>query len=29
VWVMRHPEDANRLKAKPIPPEIIARFTQG
>jgi 4-hydroxybenzoyl-CoA thioesterase len=29
VWVGRHPQDANRLKAIPIPPEVIACFTRG
>jgi 4-hydroxybenzoyl-CoA thioesterase len=26
VWVRRHPEDATRLKATPIPEEVIASF---
>jgi len=26
VWAHRHPEDPNRLKAMPIPPEIRAVF---
>lgn len=27
VWAMPHPEDASRLKAAPIPPEVIAAFS--
>jgi 4-hydroxybenzoyl-CoA thioesterase len=26
VWVARHPDDATRIKAVPIPEEVIARF---
>jgi 4-hydroxybenzoyl-CoA thioesterase len=29
VWVARHPDDATRLKAKPIPEDVIARFARG
>jgi 4-hydroxybenzoyl-CoA thioesterase len=28
VWVARDPEGGGRLKAKPIPPELIASFTR-
>jgi 4-hydroxybenzoyl-CoA thioesterase len=28
VWVARHPHEAGKLKAKPIPPEVIASFTR-
>jgi 4-hydroxybenzoyl-CoA thioesterase len=28
VWVARHPQEAGRLKAKPIPQEVIASFTR-
>ena len=28
VWVIRHPDDASRLKAQAIPQDIIAKFTQ-
>jgi 4-hydroxybenzoyl-CoA thioesterase len=26
VWIGRHAEDPSRLRSKPIPPEVIARF---
>jgi 4-hydroxybenzoyl-CoA thioesterase len=26
VWVTRHPDDPKRIKAQPIPQEVIARF---
>jgi 4-hydroxybenzoyl-CoA thioesterase len=26
VWVARHPDDPARMKARPIPPEVLARF---
>jgi 4-hydroxybenzoyl-CoA thioesterase len=26
VWVARHPDDPDRIKARPIPEEVIARF---
>ena len=29
VWVARDPADPARLKAKPIPPEVIERFRRG
>jgi len=29
VWVVRHPDDPKRMKSQPIPPEIVARLTQG
>ncbi|HKH02079.1 MAG TPA: acyl-CoA thioesterase, partial [Bradyrhizobium sp.] len=29
VLVGRHPEDPARLKSATVPPEIIAKFTQG
>ena len=29
VWVARDPTDPARLKAKPIPPEVIERFNRG
>jgi 4-hydroxybenzoyl-CoA thioesterase len=29
VWVARHPNDPNRIKAIPIPDEVIAKFKQG
>lgn len=27
VWVGRHPDDPKRLKAQPLPAEVVARFT--
>jgi len=29
VWVRRHPEDQSRIKAQPIPREVIERFSRG
>jgi 4-hydroxybenzoyl-CoA thioesterase len=29
VWVVRDPGDPKRMKAQAIPPEVVARFTQG
>jgi 4-hydroxybenzoyl-CoA thioesterase len=29
VWVGRDPSDSNKIKAKPIPEEVIARFRRG
>ena len=29
VWVIRHPDDASRLKAQAIPQDIIAKFKTG
>jgi 4-hydroxybenzoyl-CoA thioesterase len=29
VWVGRHPQDASKLKAVPIPQEVIASFARG
>jgi 4-hydroxybenzoyl-CoA thioesterase len=26
VWVASHPEDPARMKARPIPPDVLARF---
>jgi 4-hydroxybenzoyl-CoA thioesterase len=26
VWAVRHPNDPQRLRSEPIPPEVIARF---
>ena len=26
VWATPHPDDATRIKAEPIPPEVKARF---
>jgi 4-hydroxybenzoyl-CoA thioesterase len=28
VWVVRHPDDLKRMKAHPIPPEVVARLSQ-
>jgi len=28
VWVARHPQDASKLEAKPIPQDVIERFTR-
>jgi 4-hydroxybenzoyl-CoA thioesterase len=28
VWVGRDPDDPKRMKAQPIPPEVVARLTQ-
>jgi 4-hydroxybenzoyl-CoA thioesterase len=28
VWVGRHPEDPERIKARPIPEEVIAKFSR-
>ena len=29
VWVARDPDDPAKLKAKPIPQDVIDRFTRG
>ncbi len=29
VWVVRHPDDAARMKSQAIPAEVVARLTQG
>ena len=29
VWVARDPEDPAKIKARPIPPDVIAKFTAG
>jgi 4-hydroxybenzoyl-CoA thioesterase len=29
VWVVRDPHDPSRIKAQPIPAEVVARLTQG
>jgi len=29
VWVVRHPNDAARMAAQPIPAAVVARLTQG
>jgi 4-hydroxybenzoyl-CoA thioesterase len=29
VWVGRDPTDPTRIKSQPIPPEVVARLTQG
>jgi 4-hydroxybenzoyl-CoA thioesterase len=29
VWVVRDPHDPRRMKAQPIPAEVVARLTQG
>jgi len=29
VWAIRDPGDPKRIKSRPIPPEVVARFTQG
>jgi 4-hydroxybenzoyl-CoA thioesterase len=29
VWVVRHPDDPRRMQSQPLPPEIVARLTQG
>ena len=29
VWAGPHPDDPERIKSKPIPPEVIERFKQG
>jgi len=29
VWAIRHPDDPTRMKSRPMPPEIVARLTQG
>jgi 4-hydroxybenzoyl-CoA thioesterase len=27
VWVERHPDDPDKVRAKPIPPDVIAKFS--
>jgi 4-hydroxybenzoyl-CoA thioesterase len=29
VWAIRDPGDPNLIKSQPIPPEVVARLTQG
>jgi 4-hydroxybenzoyl-CoA thioesterase len=29
VWVVRHPEDPERMKSHPIPAEVVTRFSRG
>jgi len=29
VWVVRHPDDPKRIKAEPLPAEVVAKLTQG
>jgi 4-hydroxybenzoyl-CoA thioesterase len=29
VWVARHPTDPKHIKARPLPPEVVARLTHG
>ncbi|MFZ1924487.1 MAG: acyl-CoA thioesterase [Xanthobacteraceae bacterium] len=29
VWAGRHPDNPNEIKSQPIPPEVVARLTQG
>jgi 4-hydroxybenzoyl-CoA thioesterase len=29
VWVIRHPDDAKRMRSQPIPAEVVARLTHG
>ena len=28
VWVVRHPDDPDRIRSQPFPPEVLARFNQ-